>query len=212
MKLVDQYRPRSWSEVIGQPKAIAKIDALRPRGLGGRAYFITGASGTGKTTIAKILAAEVAADWSTVEVDASTLTPTEIVDLERMGRGRAIDGSGWAFIVNEAHAIRKPSIRALLDVLERLPDYVVWIFTTTVEGAQGMFEDCDDSHPLLSRCSLIPLARRDLAKPFAARAREIAQAEKLDGQPIERYIRLLQDCGNNMREALQRIESGEMVQ
>ena len=63
MQLHEQYRPRSWSEVVGQDKAIAKVKLLAKRGLAGRAYWITGQSGTGKTTIARLIAAEVASEW-----------------------------------------------------------------------------------------------------------------------------------------------------
>lgn len=210
--LYESYRPRCWSDVVAQDKVISKIDTLRARGLGGRAYFLTGASGTGKTTIARLIANEVASDWTTVEVDASTLTPSDVADLERMSRSKAVDGSGWAIIVNEAHGLRKHTIRSLLDTLERLPSCVVWLFTTTVEGQQGMFDDCDDSHPLLSRCILLPLARRDLAKPFAIKAQQIAQEIGLDGRPLEDYIKLFQKNKNNFRASLQEIESGVMLQ
>jgi DNA polymerase III gamma/tau subunit len=57
MQLHEQYRPRDWSDVVGQDKAIAKIDALRNRGLAGRAFWISGSSGTGKTTVARLIAA-----------------------------------------------------------------------------------------------------------------------------------------------------------
>ena len=60
MQLHEQFRPQSWSDVVGQSKALARIERLRKRGLGGRAYWIAGQSGTGKTTIAKLLAAELA--------------------------------------------------------------------------------------------------------------------------------------------------------
>ena len=60
MQLHESYRPHAWSDVIGQDKALAKIDALRKRGLSGRSYWISGQSGTGKTTIARLIAAEVA--------------------------------------------------------------------------------------------------------------------------------------------------------
>ena len=50
MQLALKHRPSSWAEVVGQDKAVEKLRALARsgRGLGGRAYWITGASGTGK--------------------------------------------------------------------------------------------------------------------------------------------------------------------
>ena len=57
--LSEHYRPKTCAEVIGQEKAINKLQMLEKKGhLGGRAYWISGKSGTGKTTIARLLAAE----------------------------------------------------------------------------------------------------------------------------------------------------------
>ena len=58
--LTETYRPTTWADVIGQNKIVKRIDTLRPRGLAGRAYWISGQTGTGKTTIARLIAAEVA--------------------------------------------------------------------------------------------------------------------------------------------------------
>jgi len=50
MQLTEQYRPTMWSEVVGQDKIVSRIQALAKRGLTGRAYWLSGQSGTGKTT------------------------------------------------------------------------------------------------------------------------------------------------------------------
>src|SRR5207302_1030568 len=106
------------ADVVGQDRALARINALRKRGLSGRAYWISGQSGTGKTTIARLLANELADDWSIEEIDAEQLSASRVADLERSSASRSIGRGGRAFIVNEAHGLKKATIRQLLVTLE----------------------------------------------------------------------------------------------
>jgi replication-associated recombination protein RarA len=206
--LFERYRPSTWSEVVGQDKLVAKVNALRPRGLGGRAWWIAGPSGAGKTTCGRLIAREVAAEDAIVELDASEVTPADVRDWQRQFRGRPLGSNGWAILLNEAHGMRKDTIRALLVMLEALPDYVVVIFTTTAEGQESLFDDQIDAHPLLSRCIELPLARRGLAEAFAKRAHEIATVEGINGRSLADYLRMAKDSRNSMRAMLQRIEAG----
>jgi hypothetical protein len=139
--------------------------------------------------LARLIAAEVASEWSTEELDAQALTPARLREIERAMAVRGFgEKTGRAYIVNEAHGLSKAAIRQLLVLFDRLPPHVVWIFTTTCEAQQTMFEEVEDGDPLLSRCTRLELARRDLAKVFAERVQQIAQAENLDGKPLQGYI------------------------
>lgn len=215
MNLADKYRPREWSEVIGQDKIVSRILSMRDRGtLGGRAYWLSGKSGQGKTTIARLIASEVADSWNIEELDAGEVTAETIRRIESefrlLGMGTK---TGRAYIVNEAHGLNAVQVRKLLTLLEpgTIPAHVVFCFTTTVAGQAKLFEGIDDSGPLLSRCCVLELAQRDLAAKFAEHVRTIAQREGLDGQPIERYARLIKDTGGNLRAALMAVDSGEML-
>jgi len=118
---------------------------------------------------------------------------------------------GRAYIINEAHGLRKPIIRRLLGLLERIPNHVCIIFTTTKTGESSLFDDQIDAHPLLSRCAKIELTNQGLAKIFAEHCQQIAAMENLNGKPWQSYVKLAQNCKNNCRQMLMAVEAGEML-
>ena len=211
MQLAERCRPTTLESVIGQTAAVTRIERLRRSGLGGRSWWIAGLSGTGKTTLGRIIAREVAGDWFD-ELDASDCTPKSLKEWEQKLRCRPLDGKGWALVINEAHGLRKDAVKQLLVLLERLPQYAVVVFTTTNAGQQSLFEDCIDAGPLMSRCTVLQLESRgkDLELTFACHLRNVARREQLDGGTLDRYVNLVRTKAFNLRACLQEIECGVM--
>lgn len=211
MQLAEKYRPGTWDDVVAQDVAIAQLRDLVRRGAGGRAFFLAGLSGTGKTTLARLLARELADPFFIDEVDAQDVTPEFLRRAEAAMHLYAWGAKpGRVWIVNEAHHLRTPIIARLLTMFEPIPEHVAWIFTTTNAGQEQLFDDGVDSDALMSRCTPIQLSRRGLAGPFAERVRRIATAEGLNGKPIEAYVKLARECNNNLRAMIQAVDNGKM--
>lgn len=209
--LFRKYRPKSWNELIGHTQVKRSIMVKLAKGeLGGSAYMITGPSGCGKTSIAHLTAAEICDTDNFVELDAGRVTPAAVDDLEKSLRFRCIgEKTGRAVFVNEAHGLRKDTIRQLLVTLERIPKHVAWVFTTTYAGQQVLFDGID-ADPLMSRCTVYEIDGMRYLPQFAARAQEIAETEELGGAlPIE-YMELAKRCKGNFRKMLSEIEAGHL--
>jgi len=199
MMLSEKYRPATWSDVVGQDAAVKKIREIVARdGWGKSFWFFIGKSGVGKTALANLLALEGA---SPEAVDGSYDTPITAGDETSPAFFRAwakkASQYGWgkggrALIINEVHGLPAHSIRELKGFLEGLRSHWCVIFTSTPTEMGGLFEnETEESFPMLSRCqNVVRLCGTKYAPTsdaFVKRAMEIAQAEHLDGRPVESY-------------------------
>ena len=226
MQLYRKYRPRRLPQIVGQSAAVRKVRAVIDRaGYDGGALWIGGKTGTGKTTLAQVIANELSnrglspverravADtrsWTYTEIDGDKCSVEVVRDLD----GQAQTGAcPWAdtwrvWIVNEAQAMTGRAVQAWLTLLERLPSRWVVIFTSTVDQVD-LFGDF--AGPFSSRCVQIRLTNQGLATAFARLVHGIARREGLNGHPRARYEKLAKDLGNNCRAMLQAVESGELL-
>lgn len=211
-QLTEKYRPRSWDEVIAQPKAVAMLRDFQARGiLSGRAYWLAGKSGTGKTTLALIVANLLADEHNIHEYNGRRMSQDDLREIERDQYMLPMGGKqGRVYIVNESHGMRKDIIGSFLDLLENLRPYTTVIFTTTKEGEKDLFGDHYDTSPLLSRCTIVPMSGTKLADAFTDRAMQIADAENLGGRDRAYVLKLVNNSKSNFRAVIQAIESGQL--
>lgn len=210
--LFQTYRPHTWDYLVGHDKTKRALLRMRDKGsLGGRAFWLSGASGIGKTSMAYLIAGDICDEENFIEIDAGGMTPKDINDLEKQLRMRCLgEKSGRAVLINEAHGLRSDSIRQLLVVLERIPAHATWIFTSTDTGRDKLFKDID-AHPLLSRCIKFELKVEDYADAMVLRAMAIAEQEGLGGATKAEWVELCVACKWNFRDVLTEVEKGVMV-
>ena len=214
MQLWEKYKPKTWSELVGHKQVVRTIQLHQQRGtLGGRAIYISGQSGCGKSSIAWLIASELAEPWNVKIMDAGPLTGHRVLELEdslaTYGMG---EKHGRAVIINEVHSLRGEAIRQMLTCFEdgRIKEHCLWVLTTTTDGHKQLFDGID-ADPLLSRCLCFQLRATQYLEAFARRVQEIAELEELGGAEFPEYVDLAKRCKVNFRAMLSALEAGEML-
>jgi len=131
--LYRKYRPGKWSEVVGQEHIVSVLEAAVKSGKTAHAYLFTGGRGTGKTSVARILARALGCSANDlVEIDAASNTGVD--DVRALQEGVAtlpFDSPVKVYIIDEVHMLSRQAFNALLKTIEEPPAHVVFIMATT---------------------------------------------------------------------------------
>lgn len=138
--LYRKYRSKSLDEIVGQEHITTTLANAIRQGKINHAYLFTGPRGTGKTSIARILAHEInnlpyqddTAHLDIVEIDAaSNRRIDDIRDLRDKVNIAPISAKYKVYIIDEVHMLTNESFNALLKTLEEPPEHVIFILATT---------------------------------------------------------------------------------
>lgn len=131
--LYREYRPRAWKDVRGQEAVVETLKAAVGNGRVAHAYLFSGGRGTGKTSVARILARELkVSDKDLYEMDAASNRGIDDVRALREGVHAMPFESPYKFyIIDEAHMLTRDAWNALLKTLEEPPAHVVFVLATT---------------------------------------------------------------------------------
>lgn len=213
--LYRKWRPDNFEDVKGQDHIVTTLKNQIIADRIGHAYLFCGTRGTGKTTIAKILAKAVNCEhpvngspcgqcamcksisenrsMNVIEIDAASNNGVDnIRQIREDVRHAPMEGKYTVYIIDEVHALTDDAFNALLKTLEEPPSYIIFVLATT--EVQSILPT------IVSRCQRFDFKRISI-ETITDRLKELADAE---GITIEekalRYIAKSADGG--MRDAL----------
>ncbi len=180
LALYRKYRPKSFSDVRGQDEIVTTLVRSVKDDAISHAYLFSGGRGTGKTTVARIFAAEIGTKPADLyEIDgASNRTIDDVRELREGVKSLPFESPYKVYIIDEVHMLTKEAFNALLKTLEEPPPHVVFVLATTDK------EKVPDT--IVSRCQTFTFRQPALSE-LREYAIEVAKKEEvtLDGASAE---------------------------
>ena len=203
-ELYKRWRPRKISQVVGQNRAIASLRKMMDEGTVPHALLLSGPSGTGKTTLARILRRFLkcsATDYQ--EINTADFRGIDTIrEMRKNCQLLPMGGETRVFLVDEAHKLTSDGQNAILKLLEDTADHVYFILATT------------DPNKLiatvLGRCTevkLNPIAEKDMQELL----QKVIKEEKLTiGEDI--LDEIIEAAEGSARKALVILEAVSKVE
>lgn len=131
--LAVKYRPTDWQSVCSQDSIIKILTRQLNLQQVKNAYLFCGASGCGKTTLARIFSNEINNYvGAPIEIDAASNNGVDNVKaIIKSAQERSIDSKYKIYIIDECHALTNQAWQAFLKCIEEPPTYTIFIFCTT---------------------------------------------------------------------------------
>ena len=153
--LYRKYRPQNFSQLKGHPNVVTLFENILKSGKAGHAYLFTGGRGTGKTSVARIVARELGTNPEDIyEIDAASNRGIDEIRTLRDGVHTLPFSSKYkVYIIDEAHMLTLQAANALLKTLEEPPAHCIFILATTDKQKLPA--------TILSRCQIVDFKNAD---------------------------------------------------